>query len=108
MQQFTLFFACLTALLSGLVSAHPGHGHDGPITIIRARDLNDTDTGSNSTAFASDTIPVFQAAECVCPAAVCDSRMNAKSICECQAQAKLACYLATKGACPQPADNTCE
>lgn len=77
MKQFTLILTCATALLSGVVSAHPGH--DGPITIIRARDLNSTDS-TNSTAIADDYVPDLQAAECVCPEPICDPRMNAQSV----------------------------
>lgn len=94
MKQFTLLLTSATVLLSGLVSAHPGHGAaagQNEMDLLKPRLLlnstsgtlaNDTSNGnsSDSTATAEDHIPIFKAADCVCPAAVCDSRMNAKSV----------------------------
>lgn len=93
MKQFTLLLATATALLSasGLVSAHPGHGAaaDQEVDLIRHRAVlnstsgtlaNDTSNANSSDSTATDHIPIFKTADCDCPPAVCDSRMNAKSV----------------------------
>lgn len=91
MKQFTLLLATATALLSGLVSAHPGHGAAAgqEADLIRHRDVlnatsgtlaNDTSNANSSDSVATDHIPIFKTADCVCPPAVCDSRMNAQSV----------------------------
>lgn len=91
MKQFTLLLATATALLSGLVSAHPGHDAAAgqEVDLIKHRDVlnvtsgtlaNDTSNANSSDSVATDHIPIFKTADCVCPPAVCDSRMNAKSV----------------------------
>ncbi|KAF3761884.1 hypothetical protein M406DRAFT_358131 [Cryphonectria parasitica EP155] len=106
MKSFAPLVVALTAVFAPVVLAHPGHGSVAPLIVPRAD--NTTDDNNNSTnTVATDHIPIFQAADCVCPAAVCDPRLNAASICACQAQAKLACYMQSNGACPKPADGAC-
>lgn len=94
MKQFTLLLATATALLSGVVSAHPGHGaaagqNNNEVDLIRNRAVlnstsgtlaNDTSNTDTNSSVATDHIPIFKTADCVCPAAVCDPRMNAQSV----------------------------
>jgi hypothetical protein len=106
MKQFTLVLAYLTAVLSGVVSAHPGH--DGPVIIKHRSDVNLTDgSSSNDTSTAEDHIPIFKTLECDCPPVMCDTRLNAESQCQCKSQALLACYIKSSGGCPKPDDNLC-
>lgn len=107
MKSFTA--SVLAAALASTVSAHPGHGA-GLVDreLLDRASLNLTTIVLNANAStADDHVPTFQAAKCECPPAVCDSRMNAASICACQAQAKLACYMASTGACPKPDEKAC-
>lgn len=79
MKQFSLLAACLTALLSGVVSGHPGHGN---VMAAPRAVLNGTSGGTqNSTNDAAeDNIPIFKPAVCDCPPVLCDSRMNEQSV----------------------------
>ncbi|QIX00490.1 hypothetical protein AMS68_006007 [Peltaster fructicola] len=44
---------------------------------------------------------------CDCPPAECHPELNAKSLCECQAAAQLACYKKSLGGCPEPVPAVC-
>ncbi|CAN8098337.1 unnamed protein product [Discula destructiva] len=112
MKQFTALLA--TALFSALLAtAHPGPIAADSLELVGLdpRKVLNATTGTagvrNNTDDAMDHIPIFKTANCNCPPALCDPRMNAKSICQCKAQALVACHLKSNGGCPKPNDKTC-
>ncbi|KAL1870834.1 hypothetical protein Daus18300_004922 [Diaporthe australafricana] len=96
------FSLAVVACLQALALAHPHVAPPEHDLILPRKNEN----GTNVTDHADQDVPVFKK-PCVCPAVICDPRMNAKSICQCQAQAALACSIKSEGTCPPPKDNAC-
>lgn len=117
------FSLVVIACLQALTLAHP-HVASPEYDLILPRK---NENGTNVTDHTDQSVPVFLK-PCVCPAVICDPRMNAKSvsiyatnfragtmnlmcdckkkqICQCKAQAALACSIKSEGTCPRPKDN---
>ncbi|ROW08513.1 hypothetical protein VMCG_03270 [Cytospora schulzeri] len=92
----------ITSALWALTMAHPRGAPSSEHDLLRPRvNENGTDITSNDEPIPDFTLP------CDCPAAICDPRMNSKSICECKASAAQACYMKSAGGCAMPKTDAC-
>ncbi|ROV87722.1 hypothetical protein VSDG_09740 [Cytospora chrysosperma] len=92
----------IASALWALTVAHPRPAPSPEFDHLRPR-VNENGTDITT---ADEPIPVFML-PCECPAPICNTRMNAKSVCECKASAAQACYIKSAGGCAMPKVDAC-